>query len=253
MILQITIVDNENPLRRWSGRAEGGRLVIGAGETADAQVEGWPGGDLVINHDPPSNGFVLDGAEDDLRVNGESVAAGPAQLRSGDRLQIGERYSLRFMVRFETTGQQRRIGILPILVSAAIVTILIFQLGIGIWLPLAMKQESAMGMEISRQRTLMLLDLLRNGISTHSHEQTDETVIVTLGLVGEELDNMALYLRHYDERLDARQITQMHDDLQALYSILLQLVNKELYPPDQGIDLDAAMEKILAAEKETHE
>lgn len=188
-------------------------------------------------------------AETEIRVNDTVVAgAEPVALKSGDRIAAGGRI-FHFQVRFEPAAQGWRARLLPTLTAALVALVLAVEVGLIWWLPERVKEIELGGIEMMRQQTMRRLDELRLLAGRQAGSGASPVRAATVGLIGEELDNMAFHLREYAHKMDRRQLRQMYSDLAAYQEALAALRRGELPPAAQTLDVKDALRQILAKEE----
>ena len=99
-----------------------------------------------------------------LRVNG-ALVSGEAEARHGDRLFIGP-FELLVVLRELAADRRRHTHLLPLITATLVGLILLAELGLVTWLPRQAGRVELGGLEVTRQRTLLLLDDLRLRIAS---------------------------------------------------------------------------------------
>ncbi len=225
--------------------SETDQLLIGSNKNCDLVLSDIP--DLAISiFKHADNSYHLEKKEQDvlLKINDEENLNLSFQLKNGDKIHIGQ-YMVHFIIEFSKASRHWNIGFVAYVSTCLIISILAVEIGIMTWLPKEIKAKQLWGLEVTRQRTLDLMDRLR--IRCESSVKTMESSLdkSTLKLIIDELDDMSIYLRNYVNELDARQLTEINKDLSIYGDKVNRLEEGALFPEKERIDAQFFFKQII--------
>ena len=224
-------------------------LLVGSNKNCDLQLSSIPDLALAI-HKNEAHDFVLEKKENpfSILINDTDFEDSSTILKSGDKLRF-ENYLLCFIVEFEKVEFHWNTGFIARVSTALIIAILIAECGIITWLPRQLHKKQMWGLEVTRQRTLGMMDALRIRGEHTAKELTDDIGRNTIKLVIKELDDIAIYVREYVNRLDALQLSEIQRDLMFYDDIVDRVEKGNLYPKDEVIDAEFYIKRIIGADK----
>ena len=165
-------------------------------------------------------------------------------IRNGDEISV-DTYSLKFIIQFAKVGQHRKTGFAAYFSTFLIVSLLILQAGVIVILPKKVAERQLWGLEVMRQRTIALLDVLRHRSQTPSNSIDDKFRQEMTKLIRVELDRIAIYLRKHISNLDLSRVVEFHNDLSYLEELLNGIDNKTLYPQLPTINAEQYLRDMI--------
>jgi hypothetical protein len=195
--------------------------------------------------------LLLDGAGGNARLRpepgrecfvNEQTVTGEIPLQSGDEIRVGH-WTLHFQRVFARAQQARKCDVLAVAARIMVAMILIFELGIVLWLPWALKSARAWEAEIAGLRVAMLLDHLRAGVA--KADANDELTAAAWRTIEHELDGLARFVREHDNRLNRDQLQGILNDLNALDGIRQRLENGTAFPAIPTVDVDGGVRAAI--------
>lgn len=225
--------------------SEKDQLLIGSNKNCDLVLSDIP--DLAISifkHN--SNSYILEKKEQDvlLKIDNEENNKTSFQLKNGDKIQISK-YVIQFIIEFSKASPHWNTGLVAYVSTFLIVSILVIEIGIMTWLPKEIKAKQLWGLEVTRQRTLDLMDRFR--IRCESSVKTIDSRLEknTLKLIIEELDDMSIYLRNYVNDLNSLQLTEINRDLSIYEDTVDRLEKGSLFPDKESVDAQFFFKQII--------
>ena len=162
---------------------------------------------------------LIPAAEAPLFHNRDAVA-GTVPLRTGDELRCGH-WTFRFHKVLPDVRYAKAADSLSFVAKLLVGLILVAELGIVSWLPRQVQAARLWEIEITRQRVALLMDDLREENSrTTARNEVEQAA---RKLVGDQLDDLAGYIRSNQYGLSREQWRTVSEDLQAYQRILALL------------------------------
>ena len=171
------------------------------------------------------------------------AAVGPARLSSGDEVRVGH-WTLRFHKLHAPAHQASAFDGLTLLAKVLVALILVAEGAIVILLPHRLRSQRLWQEQIARQKTVMLLDRLRDENS--ADDAADALERNARRLVAQELDAVARYLRTNERRLTRAQWNLLYQDLLGYSQILARVEDGTVLRPAPALAADAAVRALLA-------
>ena len=251
MSIRIVVSKSENTAAPSQGKkniflSDKNFISVGSAKDCDITLDDLDTKTQVTIHKSKDRKYSLErnGDSAPVIINSKPVLDKDIQINNGDEILIGP-YLLRFNIEFSQIEQNQKVGILAYLSPFLIIFILILEVGIIIFLPKQIGKRQIWGEEIRKERTLELVDVLRNRCNSLAEAEKDTFYVETIRLIQKELDKMAVYLRKFVNDMDAKQISLFFQDTSYFESILNKLESGEIYPEQISIDMDTHLIRIL--------
>ena len=181
-----------------------------------------------------------------IRLNDTELKVEQVPLTSGDEIRLGD-HLIVFSVNFTKADQRRSVGIVSYVSALLIALILIVEMAVIVWLPKQVEGRQLWGLEVARQQSLGLMDGLRQRCrESLSDADKDAMVRETVKLILQELDEIAVYLRHNSQYMNVNQILEVKDDLLFFEDLFNRLEAGTLYPPVEVIDANRHVRRLIA-------
>ena len=122
--------------------------------------------------------------------------------------------------------------------------VIVLELALMVWLPVQLKLENLWHDEVARQKMVRLLDGLRKryeDLGAKSKRQEEE-----VKLVRDRLDDMARYVREYNERLRRSQVSELAGVLEHFERYLLIYEKGGQVSKELTVDPPQVLERIFS-------
>jgi len=186
--------------------------------------------------------FLLPAAGSAVTVN-QVAATGRTVISSGDEIGCGP-WSIHFHKNYPPVAYARRADLLAVMAKVLLGLILFAEVALVTWLPQRLNQSRLWELAISRQRATLLLDDLRHQLVAVKPRNDLEQAAYKI--TGDQLDQMAIYLRRNQDRLDRDQWRRIQEDLDGCRVILERLKSGAAFQPAPPIDLTGAVRAVTS-------
>ena len=226
-------------------------ITIGSSSQCDVCLDDHKGIEFSIKKSSDSS-YYLDkqNCDSEIKVNTSAIDRDHFSLKNGDEIQL-ENYGLRFCIEFSSVGRNSRVGLISRISTVLIISIVILEFSIIAILPKQVEKRQIWELEVMRQRTLDLVDSLRNRCHLLSKSGKKAFYLETVQLIQNELDKIAVYLRRYASKVEMEEISRFYKDISYFQTILNKLDTNELYPAEITLDIDAHINAIFEENEES--
>lgn len=173
---------------------------------------------------------------------GGAVVTGPTALSSGDHIRCGD-WLVVFRKVYPVARHSRRADALAIIAKVLLFLVVVVEIGAVSWLPQRVNQSRRWERDIARQRVAYLMDEMRLENSVAKPQGRRE--IAARKLVGEQLDDMARYLRANQEVLDRGQWRRIQEQVDRYEQIMTHLRQGTVFEPLPAVATDEAVKAVL--------
>ena len=221
------------------------RLTIGSEKTDDItlpKISPCQISILKINHSHYS--VHKDTPSVPIKINEKHLRTDSSTIKNGDRIHL-ENYLLQFTIEFQTVDQHRNSNWMVFISAALILGILFLETGGIIFLAKHMAKRKLWGVEITRQRTVELLDGMRSQCENLADKAQDDLHREIIYLVEQELDSIAIYIRKFISDLNEDQVNEIYRDISHFEQILNDLEGGSLFPEKETINLHHYIIKLI--------
>jgi hypothetical protein len=221
-----------------------GSASVGAAAGCDVRLPGLAEVSFALNRD--DHGDLVLARRDpavDLRRDGQPLTD-HAVVRNGDRLQVPG-YDIHVVVRFTPARQGRAAGFTPVIMATLVGLVMAAEVAVATWLPREISRRHFWGEELARQQVLTRVDVLRVGLFMLARKNRNPYVLQTVALARTEVDKLALHLRQHQGPLTPTQIRDLGQDLDRYETVLEQLRNGTLFPPETQLNLEPTVQQLL--------
>ena len=221
------------------------RVTLSSEEDSDLTLPGIPGGTISIvkTNDSP---FTLrkSTTSASVKINDKDLDGDSSVLRNGDKIRI-ENYLLEFTIEFKGVGQRRKVGLITCISAVLISGIIVLELGLIVVIPKQVAKRQLWGVEITRQRTIELIDVTRSRCEKLIENSENDLDREIAGMIQQELDNIAIYARKHLAQLLAEQVNEIYQDVSHFERILNSLEAGNLFPEKESIESHDYLKEML--------
>lgn len=128
------------------------------------------------------------------------------------------------------------------------VAIVLSEIALAISIPVCLRRENAMALEVRRQQLLDSFDNAR-AISERLKPKGGETAELEARLIAWGLNSLAPYLRKYQADLTSEEIASLQTSVTEFTRIMTRLNDKGAFCREQTLDTEIYLESLLPQEE----